>query len=114
MHLSNDHERHVPTVFEEVYTRFPQRRSRLQQDLDDHLHHLRMVLNILQHHQFVLNAKKCHFFLISIMYLGHHISAQGVAADPSKIQAMENWPTPSSTHALRGFLGDNRILSSFH
>jgi hypothetical protein len=35
----------------------------------------------------------------------HIVSAQGVCADPSKIQAMVDWPFPKTLKALRGFLG---------
>lgn len=38
-------------------------------------------------------------------YLGHIISNQGVQADPSKLQAIVDWPPPKSLTALRGFLG---------
>lgn len=37
-------------------------------------------------------------------YLGHVILG-GVATDPSKIQAMVDWPTLTTLKALRGFLG---------
>lgn len=37
----------------------------------------------------------------------------GVAADPSKIEAMVNWPTPTTTQFLRGFLGLTNFYRKF-
>lgn len=37
--------------------------------------------------------------------MGHCISAQGVATEPSKITAVQQWPTPKNLKELRGFLG---------
>lgn len=73
--------------------------------LDDHVTHLRAVLTILQEQKFYAKLSKCTFAKAQLDYLGHIISAQGVATDPSKTEAMLNWPTPTSFTELRGFLG---------
>lgn len=72
---------------------------------EDHKRHLRAVLALLKEHQLFANKKKCTFGQTQLEYLGHIISAQGVAADPHKIEVMLGWPTPKDLKALRGFLG---------
>nr|CAN79493.1 hypothetical protein VITISV_033374 [Vitis vinifera] len=49
--------------------------------------------------------RKCHFTQLKLEYLGHIISADRVAANPSKIEAMQRWSTPQNLKELRGFLG---------
>jgi len=73
--------------------------------LDEHVHHLRAVLEKLKFHQFYLKMSKCSFAQSQIDYLGHIISKDGVATDPSKTQAMQTWPLPTTVTELRGFLG---------
>ena len=72
---------------------------------EEHLQHLHEVFAILRHQQLYLKASKCTFSATSIEYLGHFISAAGVSTDPKKIEAIRNWPTPSSQKQLRSFLG---------
>jgi hypothetical protein len=73
--------------------------------LDEHVALLKKVFQILKHHQFLIKKSKCSFATNTVEYLGHVISAQGVATDQSKIQAVSIWPTPKTVKQLRGFLG---------
>jgi hypothetical protein len=56
---------------------------------EDHLQHLRLVLEKLRESQFFAKMSKCSFGQTSIQYLGHIISDQGVATDPEKTVVME-------------------------
>lgn len=66
--------------------------------------HLRAVLDVLRRHQFFLERNKCSFGEPTMSYLKHAISTAGVAMD-DKVQAVMGSSTPSTTRALRGFLG---------
>lgn len=72
---------------------------------EEHIYHIKQVLEILQHHQFFVKLSKCFFAQQELRYLGHVISASGVSTDPRKVQIIENWPTPTSVKELRSFLG---------
>jgi hypothetical protein len=71
----------------------------------DHLQHLRVILTELRRHVLFIKRSKCAFGVSSVAYLGHIISEVGVAMDPAKVQAIQDWPVPRSARALRGFLG---------
>jgi hypothetical protein len=71
----------------------------------DHLRHLRAVFGALQHHQLFVKKSKCAFAASSVAYLGHVVSAAGVAMYPDKVQAVRDWQQPRSAQAVRGFLG---------
>ena len=73
--------------------------------LEAHVVHLRQVFQFLQQHQFLIKRSKCLFAQKQVEYLGHIISAAGVATKPSKVTAVQSWPTPQSLKDLRGFLG---------
>jgi hypothetical protein len=71
----------------------------------EHLRHVKAVLETLRSNQLFVKQSKCSFGATSVAYLGHVISADGVAMDNSKVEAVSSWPVPQSTRGLRGFLG---------
>lgn len=71
----------------------------------EHVQHLSSVLEMLQLNRLFANQKKCIFGQAQAEYLGHIVSKEGVAADPSKISAMLEWPVPKTLRELQGFLG---------
>jgi hypothetical protein len=73
--------------------------------LTDHLEHLRQVLQLLANDQWQVKLSKCTFAQQQLAYLGHIISAAGVATDPSKVHAIQSWPQPTNVKELRSFLG---------
>ena len=72
---------------------------------EDHLKHLEMVLTKLGEAGLKLKPSKCHFAQQQVQYLGHLISKDGVAVDPSKVEAVTSYPQPTDVKELRGFLG---------
>nr|GEV74882.1 putative mitochondrial protein [Tanacetum cinerariifolium] len=56
--------------------------------LEDNEHHLSSVLATMRQHKLFAKKSKCVFGTSQVEYLGHVISAQGVAIDPTKIKAI--------------------------
>ncbi|GJR50614.1 retrovirus-related pol polyprotein from transposon TNT 1-94 [Tanacetum coccineum] len=72
--------------------------------MDEHVQHLTTILDTMRQNKLFAKKSKCVFSTSHVEYLGHVISAEGVATDPSKINAMVEWPTPTNIKQLRGFL----------
>jgi len=49
--------------------------------------------------------EKCEFGRRSVHFLGHVISNDGIAMDKSKVNAINQWPTPKSVDDVRSFVG---------
>jgi hypothetical protein len=48
---------------------------------------------------------KCAFWLEEFQFLGHVLSAKGIAVDPSKVKDILEWKPPCTVHQVRSFLG---------
>ena len=74
-------------------------------DLASHLERLKAVFRKLEEAGLKPKPSKCELFQRKLAYLGHVISAEGVATDECKIEAIKNWPTPTNVTEVRSFLG---------
>ncbi len=50
---------------------------------------------ILDKHNLRLKESKCALFLDSVEFLGHTISASGLAVEEGKVEVVEKWPQPT-------------------
>ncbi len=74
-------------------------------DFDQHLERLAAVLDRLVKANLKLKPSKCQLFQQEVRFLGHVISANGIATDPDKVKVVEEWPRPRNLHEVRSFLG---------
>ena len=74
-------------------------------DFSSHLQRLEEVLQRLQGAGLKLKPQKCELLQRKVRYLGHIVSADGIATDPEKIEAIEDWPPPQNLKQLQAFLG---------
>lgn len=72
---------------------------------EEHVVHVRQVLELLARDQWIVKLSNCSFAQQRITYLGHIISAEGIATDPAKVEAIRTWPQPETVKELRSFLG---------
>ncbi|KAK3508703.1 hypothetical protein QTP70_004251 [Hemibagrus guttatus] len=70
--------------------------------LEEHVCH---VLSRLQQNHLYVKPEKCEFHRTMITFLGYMISQQGVEMDLTKVQAVTEWPNPTTVKELQRFLG---------
>ncbi|GJQ98474.1 putative reverse transcriptase domain-containing protein [Tanacetum coccineum] len=74
-------------------------------DKEEHGEHLKIILELLKKEQLYTKFSKCDFLLDSVQFLGHVIDNKCVHVDPAKIEAINNWATPTTPTEIRQFLG---------
>ncbi|KAG1956953.1 retrotransposable element [Pimephales promelas] len=73
--------------------------------LEEHIQHVRSVLQRLIQFHLYAKSEKCEFHQTSISFLGYIISQEGVAMDEKKVQGVVDWPLPQTIKELQRFLG---------
>ena len=80
---------------------------------EEHDWHLFCLMQTAKEHGIVFNSTKCHVRQPQIAFYGVVFTAQGMWPDPSKIQALQDLPTPNSQAKLQSFLGLINYLQPF-
>ncbi|KAF8750344.1 hypothetical protein RHS01_09365 [Rhizoctonia solani] len=78
-----------------------------------HTQHVHEVLQCLMENQLFCKALKCTFHVTSVEYLGIIVSDKGFSLDKLKIQAIQDWPTPTKVKEVQLFLGFTNFLRCF-
>jgi hypothetical protein len=67
--------------------------------------HLRIVLERLWEHQLYAKFSKYEFWIKEVPFLGHVVSPEGIAVDPSKVKEVLDWKPPASLSEVWSFIG---------
>ncbi|KAF8116430.1 hypothetical protein N665_0018s0040 [Sinapis alba] len=73
--------------------------------LEDHIEHLRDVLDVLRKEILYANFKKCTSCTDNLAFLGFVVSAYGVKVDQEKVKAIQDWLSPKTVGEVRSFHG---------
>ena len=72
---------------------------------EEHLRHLRQVLDRLRAHGLTAKESKCEWGASSVTYLGHVVGEGKVSVPEARVAAIRNFKKPHTKSDLRAFLG---------
>ena len=73
--------------------------------VDEHVTHVRQVLQRLREYRLYAKLSKCAFSTTKVNFLGFVVSVAGVSMEDSRVQTITEWPTPSSFKEVQMFIG---------
>ncbi|GKB61159.1 putative reverse transcriptase domain-containing protein [Tanacetum coccineum] len=74
-------------------------------DEREHEEHLKTILELLKKEELYAKFSKCEFWIHTVKFLGHVIDSSGIHVDPTMIEVVKNWASPSTPSEIRQFLG---------
>ena len=84
---------------------------------EEHIERLDEVLSRMESANLKFLPKKCFLMRQEVKFLGHVVSAKGVATCEEKVKAVKEWPVPINVKELKSFLGlasyYRRFIKSF-
>ena len=84
--LFQSHSAYAQTYFDDIF--FHSRAEQGRSDVDNHIDHLRAVLECMRTNKLYDNASKCIFVADEIPFLGGFIGKRGIRAYPAKVKAI--------------------------
>ena len=73
--------------------------------IEEHVEHLRQVLDVLRKERLFAKSSKCELLKTSIEFLGQQVSAEGMTPTKAKLKAVRDWSRPHDVSGVRSFLG---------
>ena len=72
-------------------------------NLEEHLNHVREVMETLRANKLFINLKKFSFMMDQLTFLEFIVSSDGIQVDEEKVRAIREWPTPEIVGEVRSF-----------
>ena len=77
----------------------------------EHREHLRIIFKLLSDNGLVVRSDKCIFGASEVEFLGHLIDASGIRPLRNKVDAVRNFPAPTTVKQLQEFVG---MINYYH
>ena len=81
--------------------------------MEEHLEHLETVLSRLKENELYASTKKCSFLQEEVEFLGLRVGRDGVHIGRDRVEAIEEWPRPTSVTEIRSFIGLAQFFRRF-
>jgi len=73
--------------------------------LEQHIKDVKQVLGLCRLHDLSIKLEKCEFHEQEVEFLGYVINGEGVSMSKVKVQAVLDWPTPTTKKEVQSFMG---------
>ncbi|KAG3122199.1 hypothetical protein PI124_g24232 [Phytophthora idaei] len=109
--LFRPHRAYTQTYFDDIFVH--SRAEHGKSDVENHVDHLRAVLECMRTNKLYDNLDKCVFGAEEIPFIGCFIGKRVLRADPAKVKIIEECPVPKNQKDLRKWLGLANYLHKY-
>ena len=80
---------------------------------EEHMDHLKQTFDKCRKYGLKLKKKKCYFGCEKLEFLGHVVSREGLIVDDRKVEAIQQYGTPTNVTHIKKFLGMTGYYAQF-